>query len=195
MLTLPALLATLSKVDETSPINRGKFVREQLFCQSLPPPPPNVPKAPDVQPGVSTRERFKQHENDPACSTCHQLIDPIGLSFENFDAIGRFRATDNGQAIDTSGEITGTDDANGKFDGVVALGKKLAASKQVQECVSRQWFRFMLSRFERDVDACTMTDLVGKFRAADGSLNSLPLALLQSDSFLYRRPLDAQVSP
>jgi hypothetical protein len=55
-------------------------------------PPPNIPKPPDVQPGVSTRERLSQHEVDPACSGCHQLMDPIGFGLENYDAIGRFRS-------------------------------------------------------------------------------------------------------
>jgi hypothetical protein len=161
----------------------------------LPQPPPNVPQAPDVQPGVSTRERFKQHEVNPSCSACHQMMDPIGLGFENYDALGKFRTTDSGQPVDASGEVVAPSDVPGKFNGVVELGQKLAASKYVQECMSRQWFRFMLNRFEQDVDACSMTSLVTKFRADDGSLNSLPLALTQTDAFLYRRPLDSKVSP
>jgi len=195
LLTLPAFLSMLAKPDASSPIYRGKFVREELLCQPLPPPPPNVPKPPDTQPGVSTRERFKQHEVDPSCSTCHTLIDPIGLGFESYDALGHYRSMDNGQTVDASGEIKAPSDVAGKFNGVVELGQKLAASKGVEECMARQWFRFMLSRFEQDVDGCSMTALVSKFRADNGSLNSLPLALIQTDAFLYRRPLDSQVSP
>ncbi|HET6283975.1 MAG TPA: DUF1592 domain-containing protein [Polyangia bacterium] len=195
LLTLPVFLSTLAKPDESSPIYRGKFVREELLCQLLPPPPPNVPKAPVVQPGVSTRERLKQHEVDPSCSVCHVLMDPIGFGFENYDAIGQFRATDNGQAVDANGEVNAPADVAGKFNGVVELGQKLASSKIVQECMSRQWFRFMLSRFEQEVDGCSVSALVNTFRADDGSLNSLPLALIQTDAFLYRRPLDSKVSP
>jgi hypothetical protein len=195
LLTLPALLATLAKPDASSPIYRGKFVREQLLCQQLPPPPPNVPKPPDVQAGVSTRERFRQHETDAACSTCHAMIDPIGFGFENYDAVGRYRTTDNGQPVDASGQIIGSQDVDGTFNGVAELGKKLAGSQQVQDCVARQWFRFMMSRFEQDADGCSLADVLTKFRAVDGSLTSLPAALAQSDAFLYRRPLDSQVSP
>jgi hypothetical protein len=195
LLTLPALLATLAKPDSSSPIYRGKFVREQLLCQQLPPPPPNVPKPPDVQPGVSTRERFRQHETDAACSTCHAMIDPIGFGFENYDAVGRYRTTDNGQPVDASGQIIGSQDVDGTFNGVAELGKRLAGSQQVQDCVARQWFRFMMTRFEQDADACSMADVLTKFRAVDGSLTSLPAALAQSDAFMYRRPLDSRVSP
>lgn len=195
LLTLPGLLATLAKPDESSPIYRGKFVREQLLCQELPPPPPNVPKAPDTQPGVSTREKFRQHETDPACSSCHTLMDPIGFGFENFDAVGRYRTLDNGAKIDTSGELFNTADIDGKFMGVAELGKKLAGSSEVQACVGRQWFRFFLSRFEQEVDNCSMKSIVDTLRAANNDLNSLPLALVQTDAFLYRRPLDSKVGP
>jgi hypothetical protein len=195
LLTLPAFLATLAKPAESSPIYRGKFVREELLCQLLAAPPPNVPKAPEVQAGVSTRERLRQHEVDPSCSACHDLMDPIGFGFENYDAIGQYRSMDAGQTVDPSGEVKAPSDIAGKFDGVVELGQKLAGSKAVQECMARQWFRFMQSRFEQEVDACSMTALVTKFRADDGNLNSLPVALVQTDAFLYRRPLDSKVSP
>ncbi|HEY3593720.1 MAG TPA: DUF1592 domain-containing protein, partial [Polyangiaceae bacterium] len=94
LLTLPALLAINAKPNESWPIYRGKFVREALLCQELPAPPPNIPKPPDVSPGVSTRQRLSQHETDPSCSGCHSLMDPIGFGFESFDAIGRYRNTD-----------------------------------------------------------------------------------------------------
>jgi len=190
MLTLPALLSTLAKPDESSPIYRGKFVREQLLCQQLPPPPPNVPKPPDTMPGVSTRERFKQHEVDAACSSCHTLMDPIGLGFENYDAVGVFRTTDNGQPVDASGEVVNTEDMDGKFNGVPELGKKIAASAEVQACVARQWFRFFLSRFEQDADGCSMKALLDSFKAQGSDLNTLPAALVQTDAFLYRRPVN-----
>jgi hypothetical protein len=188
MLTLPSLLSTLAKPDESSPIYRGKFVREELLCQQLPAPPPNVPKPPDTMPGVSTREKFKQHEVDPACSGCHSLMDPIGLGFENYDAIGSFRTTDNGAPVDASGEVKSTDDIDGKFNGVPELGKKLASSAEVEACVTRQWFRFFQSRFEQDADNCSMKAILDAFKAGGGDLNGLPAALVQTDAFMYRRP-------
>ncbi|HMJ52676.1 MAG TPA: DUF1588 domain-containing protein [Polyangiaceae bacterium] len=194
LLTLPALLGILASATESSPIYRGKFVREQLLCQELPAPPPNVPKPPDVPPGVSTREKFKQHEADPACSGCHRLMDPIGFAFENYDAVGRYRTTDNGAPVDVSGEVFLTRELNGPFNGIAELSQKLATSAEVEECAARQWFRFFLSRFEQSVDSCSMKRLVDQFHAAGSDLKVLPLALVGTDAFLYRRPVD-EVSP
>ena len=194
LLTLPALMTLMAKPNQSWPIYRGKFVREALLCQDLPAPPPNIPKPPDVTPGVSTRERLKQHEVDPSCKSCHSLMDPIGFGFENYDAIGRYRTTDGNQAVDASGSLTGTD-VDGTFNGVIELGKKLASSEQVRQCVARQWFRFTMSRYEQDMDGCSMKGIVDSFKASDSSLAVLPQALVQSEAFLYRRPLDFKVSP
>lgn len=194
VLTLPALLGVLATAKESSPIYRGKFVREQLLCQELPAPPANVPKPPDVPPGVSTRAKFKQHEADPACSGCHRLMDPIGFGFENYDAIGRYRTTDNGAPVDASGEILLTRDLDGKFTGIAELAQRLATSAELEECAARQWFRFFLSRFEQDADKCSLQRIVRQLHAAGSDLNTLPLALVGTDAFLYRRPVD-EVSP
>jgi hypothetical protein len=190
MLTLPALLADLAKPLESSPIYRGKFVREELLCEELPPPPPNVPNPPDTKPGVSTREKFREHEADPSCAGCHTMIDPLGLGFENFDAVGKYRTIDNGVPVDASGQAIGTADIDGKFVGVVELGGKLAKSGEVEACVTRQWFRFFMSRFEQSPDGCSMKSLLDQFRSSSDSLNRLPDAIVQTDAFLYRRPLD-----
>jgi hypothetical protein len=195
VLTLPAFLSLMAKPAESSPIYRGKFVREALLCHVLPPPPPNVPKPPDVTPGVSTRERLSQHETDPACSGCHTLMDPIGFGFERFDAVGRYRSTDGGEAIDDKGMLTETRDIDGAFSGVVGLGAKLAGSDQVRECMARQWFRYAFNRFERDADACSLAQLDGALQDSGGNLNELPRALIETDAFMYRHPLDYEESP
>jgi len=193
LLTLPALLSLKAKPSESSPIYRGKFVREALLCQTLPSPPANIPKPPDVEPGVSTRERLAQHEVDPKCSGCHRLMDPIGFGFEHFDAIGRYRATDGDQPVDASGELVSTDDTDGRFDGVVELGARLAGSAAVEQCVAKQWFRFAIGRFEQKMDACSMKTVTDALRAGR-SLNALPEAVVRSAAFRYRRPI-TPVSP
>ena len=197
ILTLPALLTVQGKPNESSPIYRGRFVREALLCQQLPSPPANIPAPPEVTAGVSTRERAAQHEVDPTCSGCHQLLDPIGFGFENFNTVGRYRTQDGGKPVDASGNVAGTRDMDGPFNGVVELGKKLAASGEVKECVTRQWFRYALNRFEQPVDGCSMKSVLDSFDAAGQDLSSLPQAIVQTDAFLYRRPIDApaQVMP
>ncbi|HVZ75366.1 MAG TPA: DUF1592 domain-containing protein [Polyangia bacterium] len=188
LLTLPAFLATQAKASESSPIYRGKFVREQLFCQELPSPPANVPQAPMVTPGASTRDRLKQHESDMTCATCHTLIDPVGLGFEHYDAIGRYRTVDGGKPVDSTGKLTGTD-VDGAFDGVSQLGTMIAASAQVQSCVAKQWFRYSMGRGEQDADSCSINALTQAFTGAGADLRTLPAAIVATPAFLYRRPL------
>src|SRR5204862_6964201 len=102
----------------TSPVHRGKFVREQLLCTDLPPPPNDlIIKAPDLDPNLTTRQRFTQHAASDACASCHHLMDPIGLGFESFDGAGQYRATEAGQAIDDSGEVLDSD-VPGVFHGL-----------------------------------------------------------------------------
>jgi hypothetical protein len=191
ILTLPALLAIQAKPAESSPIYRGKFVREALLCQQLPAPPANIPKPPEVDPSSSTRERLSQHEVDPSCVGCHQLLDPIGFGFEHYDAIGRYRELDGGEPVDASGKVIATRDMDGEFEGVAELGSRLAGSAEVEECVARQWFRFAIARFEQDMDGCSMESLLETFKAAGQDLNALPRAVVETDAFLYRRPIDA----
>jgi hypothetical protein len=78
LLTLPALLTLMAKPDQPWPIYRGEFVREELLCQQLPSPPPNIPAPPAVEMGVSVRQRLSEHETNPACSGCHHHQDPDG---------------------------------------------------------------------------------------------------------------------
>jgi uncharacterized protein DUF1592/uncharacterized protein DUF1588/uncharacterized protein DUF1595/uncharacterized protein DUF1585/uncharacterized protein DUF1587 len=191
LLTLPALMTLMAKPDESWPIYRGEFVRESLLCQQLPSPPPNIPPPPAVEAGVSTRERLSEHETNPSCSSCHTLMDPIGFGFENFDAVGKYRTTDGNQPVDANGSIIATEDINGPFNGVSQLGAMLVRSVQVQECVPQQWFRYMMNRFEQAPDNCSMRSIIDAFQAAGTNLNALPQALVQSDAFLYRRPISS----
>ena len=83
-----------SQPDRTSPVVRGKWILENFLGTSPPPPPPNVPDLKSsVEPGavLSMRERMAAHRANPACASCHAIMDPIGLSLENFDGVGRFR--------------------------------------------------------------------------------------------------------
>lgn len=186
-LTGGGLLSLLAKANQTSPVHRGKFVREQLLCTDLPPPPANLMvKAPDLSTTLTTRQRFTQHATDVACSGCHRLMDPIGLGFEGFDGAGRFRSTENGQLVDTSGEVLDSD-VPGVFKGVVALEGALAGSNQVRACVARKWFRYGHGRGETSADACSLAAIQQKFAASGYKVRALVVALTQSDAFLYRR--------
>ncbi len=184
-LTQAGLLAAQATPKQSSPILRGKFVREQLFCTELPPPPPGVAATePPLDPKLTTAERFALHRNDPTCSGCHQLIDPIGLGFENFDGVGRWRLAEGGKMVDARGEILGTDVA-GPFDGPVALATKLAGSKDVSDCVVTQWFQSAYGRAPTPRDACSVDALRSSLARSGGNIRDLLLALTQTDAFLF----------
>lgn len=192
LLTQGSLMSIYAKSNQGSPIHRGKFVRERLLCDQIAPPPPDVmAKAPEVMPGVSERERFSQHTVDARCAHCHQLMDPIGFGFGHYDGIGRYRAQDGSKPVDATGEIVLGDDANGKFDGVPQLAKRLASSKRVRDCVVTQWFRFGYGRVETPADQCTIERLKTKLEGAKGDMRELLVQLALTDAFKYRR----QVKP
>lgn len=186
ILTQGSFLSTHAHPNQTSPILRGKFVREALLCQLIAPPPANVEIiVPKPQPGATTKERFEQHSTDPACSGCHQMMDPIGFAFERYDGIGQLRETEQGKAIDDSGELLFTD-VDGEFKGPVELGQKLANSEQVRDCVTRMWFRFALKRGE-DFDEYSILQTNQRFASADYDLRELMVALTTSHGFRFRK--------
>jgi hypothetical protein len=189
LLTHASVLAGLAGAEESSPVSRGRFVRERLLCGELSPPPPGLDtELPPLEPGATTRERFEQHTSDPTCAGCHVLMDPIGFGFEHYDAIGRFRSDQDGQAIDASGTVVGLGAAGDvAFDGAIELATVLAEAPAVEACYARQWFRYGLGRREDpEVDACTLTTLEDSLRDSGGDVRALLLALVVSDAFLVR---------
>jgi uncharacterized protein DUF1592/uncharacterized protein DUF1588/uncharacterized protein DUF1587/uncharacterized protein DUF1585/uncharacterized protein DUF1595 len=190
LLTQPSVLALNAHVDQTSPVHRGKFVRERLLCELISPPPPNVKAVPPpVDPNATTRERFSQHSNDKSCSICHKLMDPIGFGFESYDAIGQFRTEEAGMKIDDSGEVVNSKDADGKFTGAVELADRLATSEEVRACVVTQWFNYGHGRTTTKEDSCTIQQLKTTFAGAKYDVKALLIGLTQTDAFLYRKPV------
>ena len=114
---MAGLLTTASLPVRTSPVLRGKWVLETLLGKELPPPPPNAGDLPEPTPateGLTLRLRFEQHRDSPQCAACHDRIDPIGYGLENYDAIGRWRVTDeNDRPLDTVGELPNGEHFNG----------------------------------------------------------------------------------
>ena len=106
-----SILTLTSVADRTSPVQRGKWVMEVLLgTPPPPPPPPNVPALDDTKAAIggknlTTRERMEEHRKNPACTSCHKVIDPLGLALENFDATGAWRIKDNEVAVDSVGDL------------------------------------------------------------------------------------------
>lgn len=186
-LTQGAMMGTHAKGYASSPVHRGKFIREQVMCDILPLPPANlVITPPPLDSELTTREQFEEIGNNPDCAGCHALMNPIGFAFENFDGVGAWRDEQNDKPIDATGEITLSKDLDGTFNGPVELAKKLAGSQQVASCVASQWFRFGYGRTVSEDDACSMQTLEESFAASGYNLKELLVGLTQTDAFLYR---------
>lgn len=195
LLTQGAILARQAQPNQTDPIHRGKFIRERFFCTSPPPPPPDlVVSPPELDPRKTTRQRFAQHRADPGCAVCHELLDPTGFIFENFDAIGRYRSTEAGVPIDASGYLRFTD-VEGEIVGVPDLARRLAASSEAKRCVIEQWFHYGFGRGETEADACTLGKLEQVFERSRGNLRELLVALTQTDAFLNEAPAPEPEEP
>jgi cellulase/cellobiase CelA1 len=173
------------------------LVREQLLCQVMPPPPPGVANAvPEIDPGSTNRERYAQHSEDPVCAGCHVLIDPIGFGFEHYDAVGRFRQTDQGQAIDATGMIVGGAADDASFDGAQELAAILAQHDDVTACYAEQWAQFALGGLVQDDGLTCMADEVAAATvAAEGRLDAVVGALVASPGFRVRRGDDGADPP
>ncbi len=187
-LSSAGVMATHANLNQSSPVFRGKFVREQLMCDTLPLPPNDlVIEPPQLDPEKTTKEQFEEIGNNPACGGCHSLMNPIGFIFEHYDGIGQWRDQQNGKPIDATGEVVATDDIDGTYDGAVELAAALANSTQVQECLTSQWFRFAYNRTVTEGDTCSMEQLNDVFRASGFDVKALLVALTQTNAFLYRR--------
>jgi hypothetical protein len=183
------MLLTHDKATRTSIVRRGLKIRTDVLCQIVPAPPPDVDLSSldKTVTGVSQRERLAQHSTVAACATCHQLMDPIGVVFEGFDAVGRPRTMDEtGMPVVIASELSLTRDANGPIANPAELGAKLAQSQQVRDCYVTNNFRFFYGREVEQADACSLARLLVDFKGADYNLKELLVALTRTDAFLYR---------
>jgi len=166
----------------SSPTLRGKFIREVLLCQAIPPPPPDVVTDLNVTAsGPKTmRQKLEQHATDSLCATCHSKMDPIGLTLENFDGIGAFRTTDVGQMIDASGELDGVQvsDARG-------LAQALKNHPDAAICAARSLYRFAAGHLETSGEQPLVQALGDDFAKNGAHFRSLLLAVVQSAGFRY----------
>lgn len=182
LLTQGGILAAHAGFASTSPTFRGKFVREQFLCGVIPKAPPDVNvMIGAAEPGQTTREHYSEHIDNPQCSGCHSIMDPIGFAFEEFDAVGQHRTTEHDKPVDASGEAVGSD--VGKFLGVSELGFKLAASVDARACIAAQWFRHSYGRLESAADA----DVLAQFESVlkgDGGFQALMKKTVEARPFM-----------
>lgn len=185
-----SILSASSHSDQSSPIQRGLFVREELLCHELGAPPPDANAVPEVDASATTRERFAQHTESDFCASCHQYIDPLGFGFEHFDAVGRWRDDENGVAIDASGDARDLEalhsDTSAPFETVGELGAILSASDAAPACMARQVYRFVRGELETRQTECAVDALVHRFHETEGNIQELLVSTFTSEDFLLR---------
>ncbi|MES1165489.1 MAG: DUF1592 domain-containing protein [Verrucomicrobiota bacterium] len=178
LLTQPSLLATLAKADNTDPVMRGKFVLEQLLCQTVASPSAAIQAMfPMMDLSKTARVRFGEHRANAICAACHNLLDPLGLPFEHFDGMGKWRDVDRNMALDVTGAVGGT-----TFDGIPAMEKVLVEKPEVRACYITQQFRVAMGKLDGDLDKDFIAFLSQKFGRDSKVVDSI-VNLVQADSF------------
>ena len=184
-----SILAVTSQPDRTSPVVRGKWVLENFLGTSPPQPPPNVPDLkPSVEPGavLSMRDRMAAHRALPTCASCHAIMDPIGLSLEHFDGVGKYRTlSESSQPIDASGALPdGT-----KFDGADGLKQALLSKPdQFATTITEKLLTYALGRGVDYYDQPAVRTIVREAARRDYRFSSgLILGVVQSTPFQMRR--------
>jgi mono/diheme cytochrome c family protein len=188
LLSQGSILTVTSYANRTSPVLRGKWILENILGTPPPPPPGNVPPLGENNPvgkALTMRERMAQHRTNPACSSCHQLMDPIGLAVENFDAVGRWRNRGEGDMpIDPAGALP----SGATFEGVAGLRKALVDRPEVfVTTVSEKLLTYALGRGLDFYDAPTVRGITRDARNKDYRFSSLMTGVVKSAPFQMRR--------
>ncbi len=156
VLTRGALMASLGTPTTSSPVRRGKLIRENLLCQTMPSPPSNVEiVVPEYTEGATTRALYEGYTlADEYCAGCHVLMDRIGFGFENYGGDGTYRTTEQEQPVDASGEIVRSPRSDAAFTGPDELFVLLAESADVKECHVRNWLQYATGATVDDDSTC-----------------------------------------
>ncbi|MBX3420252.1 MAG: DUF1592 domain-containing protein [Pirellulaceae bacterium] len=187
VLTHASVLTVTSNSTATSPVKRGKWIMETILGDPPPPAPPNVPAFEETQKEhrqLTLREQLAIHRANPSCASCHDVMDPLGLGFENFDAIGRWRDTDAGLPVDSSGQL-----ADGReFSGPIALIELLRdKSSQFYRFFGEKLLTYALGRSLEPYDNCAVDDILEAARQNDYRFSSFVAAIVTSEPFTKRR--------
>jgi hypothetical protein len=174
-------LSLFANQKEGSPTLRGKFIRDALMCKPIPPPPGDVTamlEEPPADTPMTKRQRLELHRSNPTCAGCHGLMDPLGLPLETFDAIGRYRTTDHGLPIDSSGDVDGQPVTDAR-----AMALAMSESAAVASCLVRKYYTYAVGHQEREVDGSVLSALAASFAGSGHQLRQLVLDTVSHDAF------------
>ena len=181
-----SILALTSHAERTSPVLRGKWILDNLLGTPPPPPPPNVPDLQQAAPGrrpLTVREQMVAHRENPACASCHQVMDPLGLALENFDAVGAWRTREAGGAIDASGVL-----ADGTaVDGVVTLREALTSRPELfVGTLTEKMLTYALGRGIGPADMPAVRKILRNAAPAGYRFSSIVVGIVNSVPFQMR---------
>jgi len=187
VLTQASILTLTSDPARTLPVKRGKWILETILGSAPPPPPPNIPTlaaTAEANPGSSTREQLTRHRQDAACSGCHQVMDPLGLAFEHYDAIGRWRDTVDEQPVDAAGAFPD----GGEFEDAMELIELLREREiEYAQQVTRAMLTYAVGRGLEPYDQCAVDQIVATLKQNGYRFRTLVREIVLSDPFQMRR--------
>ncbi len=175
-----SFLTTSSLAHRTSLVKRGEWILGHLLCESPPPPPPGIQPLPEqTETNLTVREQVEQHRANPVCNSCHEVMDNLGFAFENFDAIGRWRTTDNGALIDASGEFEGN-----AFHSAAELSDFLVQDPRLTQCFVKKMTTYALGRGMQSSDEAALDALRFEWQSGtSGSIGDLAKTIALSSLF------------
>jgi Protein of unknown function (DUF1588)/Protein of unknown function (DUF1585) len=180
-----------SHAERTSPVVRGKFILENILGTPVPPPPPDVPQLKETAAGEkpkTMREQMAEHRANPACATCHKVMDPIGFALENFDAVGAWRTREAGSTIDASGEL-----ADGTpINGVVTLREAVVRRPDLfASTLTEKLLTYGLGRGLDYYDMPVVRTIVRDAARSDYRFSTIVMGIVRSAPFQMRATPDA----
>jgi hypothetical protein len=192
--TQASFLATQSTPTEGHPIKRGARILRRLLCIDMQ-PPQNVaiPQPAPPTPTTTIRARYADHAANPCATSCHQLIDPPGFAFLNYDSIGAWMATDAGQPVDASGSLA-VGSKQIVFHDAVDMLAQLAQADEVRDCMAKQWLRYLTRRGDIPGDSGSLAATTSAFRSASFDIRELMVALTKTNAMTHRIPSPGEVT-
>lgn len=188
--TLPGVMTAHSFAASMPWTARGLLVRQDFLCHDVPPPPPDVDVSPpDIDPNDGRYGLWDSVINDPACTGCHELFDPLNFAFDEYDPIGRFQTEIDGEPVQTAGDLLEVNGGNQvSFSGRAELTQILPTVSEASACAVQQHLRFALRRRLGDEDQCAVDQLADQVEATDGNLRVLMRSMVVSEHFTLVRP-------
>jgi len=196
ILTQGSFLAAHAEGDADHPVKRGIRILRNVTCLDIQPPMNiEIPPVGDRKPGQTTRARYEEATSAGAvCIGCHGTINPVGFAFENYDAVGGYRTTEDGKPVDSSGSLqlsAGTI----TFKNALELEQGLATASETRECMTRQFIRYVLRRSDRPEEKGSIGALTDAFQKSGYDLKELLVATTKTHAFTHRQPQPGEGSP